>query len=315
MPTLAEYAKLSQTKTQKGVFLTIYTEDQLQKHLQYETMEGNALAYNQELALPTATTVAVGSDLSDTEPTYTQRSTSLARVYVQTPLDRYVLQTRSDVNNQEAITRMGMSKAISRRIAQLTIKGDSAVVGTEFDGLDKMARLFTRMIAMDDGVMDGPGTAETELTLDRLDYAIDQVEPGPPDILLMNKTMRRKLTALARATGSGILSTRIDEFGRQVTVYNDIPIVISDWITNAEQYADASTWPSSTATTIFPVKFGLVKEGFTLMHNGTVLTPDFQNVGIKEKRNENLYRMVVYLGSALWSTKALVALGGIDSAA
>jgi len=314
MPTLSEYAKLSNDLLINGVFEHIVTESQLAEHLNFESFEGNALKYNRENALPTASTYSVGSTWEDTEPTYTAKSASLAIVGVQSPLDRYVLQTRSDQQSQEAVLYAGMAKSLARKIEDLVITGEPETVTTEFEGLDSLCRADTRMMAMDDGVVDGAGAAETELTIDRLDAMIDLVT-GTPDALIMNKTMRRKLTSISRASGSGFLSTERNSFGRRVTYYNDTPIVIDDFITDAEQYNAASTWPSSTATTIYAARFGRENQGHSIIHNGAVMTPDIQNVGIKEKANENLYRMVVYIQAVLWSAKRVAALGGIDSAA
>lgn len=315
MPTLSEYAKLSNSKLEVGVFTNIITADELTVHLQFETMEGNSLLYNRENALPTSDTHVVGDDWDDTEATYTQKTAALAIVGVQSPLDRYALQTRSDEQSQEGILRVGMNKSLGRKISRLVITGEPEATTSEFEGLDSLCRAETRMMAMDDGAVDGPGTAETELTMDRLDAMIDLVEGGLPDALIMNKTMRRKLSSLARSSGSGVLTTELDGFGRQVFRYNTVPIVISDWITNAEEYNDSGTWSSSTATSIFAAVFGKAKEGYTLLHNGSVLTPDFQNIGIKEKKNENLYRMVAYLTAVTYSAKKIAALGGIDSTA
>lgn len=170
------------------------------------------------------------------------------------------------------------------------------------------------MMAMDDGNLDGPGTAETPLTLDRLDAMLDQVEPRDPTVLVMNKTVRRKLTSLSRSSGSGVLGT-IEQFGRKIRTYNDIPIVISDRISNAEQYNDAGTWPSSTATTIFAVVFGEANKGYTILHSGPVLNPDIQELGTSFSANQDEWRMVVYLQAIIYSTKSVCALGGIDSSA
>ncbi len=315
MPTLTEYAKLSNSKLEVGVFENLMTADELTPLLQFETMEGNSLLYNREDALPTSVTHAVGDDWDDTEATYTQKTAVLAIVGVQSPLDRYALQTRSDQQSQEGPHRAGMMKSLGRKIAKLVITGEPESDTTEYEGLDSICRAETRMMAMDDGVVDGPGTAETELTMDRLDAMIDLVEGGLPDALIMNKTLRRKLTSLSRASGSGVLTNELDGFGRQVWRYNGIPIRISDWITNAEEYNDAGTWPSSVASTIFAVQFGKANQGYTLLHNGPVLTPDFQNIGIKERKNENLYRSVAYLTAATYSAKKIAALGGIDSSA
>jgi len=283
--------------------------------LQFESHNGNSLVYNRENALPTAATHAVGDTWNDTEPTFTKKTTTLTIVGVQSPLDRYAMQTRNNVQDQKAVLFSLMSKGLSRKLSQLFIVGEPEATSTEYEGLDSLARSETRMMAMDDGNVDGPGAAETELTVDRLDAMIDQVESGLPDALIMNKTMRRKVTSLSRASGSGVVMDNIELFGHQVRRYNGIPIVITDWISNSEQYNDTSTWPSSTATSIFAVKFGREKQGLTVIHNGDMLGPDIQDIGIKENKNENLYRMVVYLQVVAYSAKMFAALGGIDSAA
>jgi len=316
MATLTEYAKLSNDLVLQGVYENIITTSELAPFLDFMPFEGNSLVYNRENALPTSSTYAVGSTWQDTEPTYTKKTAALTTVGVQSPLDRYALQTRGNVQSQEAALHMSMSKSLIRKIEDLIITGEPEATTTEFEGLDSLCRSETRMMAMDDGVVDGPGTAETELTLDRLDAMIDMVENGLPDVLLMNKTVRRKLTSLCRSTSSsGILVPSMDEFGRQVFRYNTIPIVINDFITNSEQYNDSSTWTSSTATSIFAVKFGEDKQGYTIIHNGPILTPDVQNIGIKENKNENLYRMAVYIQALTFSAKMIAALGGIDSSA
>jgi len=314
MVTLAEFAKLEKSPVNAGVIEEIITANDLMPLLQFKGFEGNAFLYNRESTLGAASTHAVGDTWSDTEPTYTQKTASLAIVGVQHPLDMFIKATRGSVNDQKAVLLKQMAKSLGRKLEQLIITGEPEATSTEFEGLDSLIRSETRMMAMDDGAVDGPGTAETELTIDRLDAMIDLVE-GQVDSLVMNKTMRRKLTSLARASGSGVQLGQIDMFGRQVMTYNGIPVVINDFITNAEQYNDASTWTSSTATTIFALTHGEDKGGYTILHNGSVLTPEIQEIGIKETKNEELYRMVVYLQPIVFSSKMIAALGGIDSAA
>jgi hypothetical protein len=213
------------------------------------------------------------------------------------------------------ILKSKMSKSFGRKLADLVINGDSAVDALEFDGLEKKCRVETRMMAMDDGAVDGPGAAETELTIARLREAIDRVEPGRPDVLLMNKTMRRKLTNLMNSAGSGISLPSIEMFGRRVKTFDDVPIVENDYISNAEQYADSSTWTSSTATTIYAAKFGNDKGGYTLLHNGGFFDVEFQDLGIRKNRNERVYRLIGYPGSVVYEPTSIIGLGGIDSAA
>ena len=61
--------------------------------------------------------------------------------------------------------------------------------------------------------------------------------------------------------------------------------------------------------------FGKAKQGFTIIHNGPVLEPDLQRLGTKFDKNEDVFRLVVYMQALVYSTKKIIALGGIDSAA
>ena len=316
-PVLAQYAKLANDVMVAGVMDELITADFLTAHLMFETMEGNSLLYNRELALPTTSTFQVGSTWTDSDATYTQKSATLKIVGSQSALDLYVRDTRSNVQSQEAVHHAGMLKSFSRKIAQYVIQGEPENVSTEFEGLDSLVRSETRMMAMDDGNVDGPGTAETELTVDRMEAMIDTIDDGKskPDALIMNNTMWRKLTSLSRVAGSGIQLGTIEQFGVRVNTYDSIPVIRTNWITDAEQYNDSSTWPSSTATTLFAVKFGKEKQGYTLLHNGPVLTPQIQDLGIKFDKNERDYRIVGYLAAVTYSSKMVAALGGIDSAA
>tara|TARA_Y100000310_G_scaffold328581_1_gene396930 strand:- start:292 stop:1245 length:954 start_codon:yes stop_codon:yes gene_type:complete len=317
MPTLSEYAKLDISPMEAGIFENIITADFLSNMMQFESMEGNAHLYTRENALATTTTHQVGDTWQDTEPTYTAKSVALTEVGLQSPLDRFALQTRSSVQSQEAALFAGMTKSVMRKLGQYFIQGEPEDVSTQFEGIDSLTRAETRMMAMDDGDLDGPGTNETELTLDRLDAMIDQVDDGQtkPHALVMNTTMRRKLTALSRVAGSGVVMSTIDMFGHKVNTYDGIPIILTNWITNAETYSDSDTWTNSTATSIFALKFGKEAAGYTIMHNGPVLSFDIQKLGIKENKNENLYRIVVYVAAVTWSAKQIAGLGGIDSAA
>ncbi len=315
MPTLAEYQRRSNDQVLVGIYDEIITVDEMIPLLNFRPIEGNSTKYNRESSHPTASVFTVGSTLSDSEPVTTQKTATLKQVYVQTPLDLFAAQTLGNIQSQRAVTFVQMAKAMGAELARLMIKGDSTVTTEEFDGLDKLCRTETRMMAMDDGNVDGPGTVETEATLDRLDAMIDQVKPGRPDALIMNRTMKRKIRNLARSAGSGVMDTDSQLIGRPIERYGLIPIVENDYITNAETYADSGTWTASTATTIFGVKFGEENKGLDIGHSGPVLSPMIQPIGIKDDKNEELFRIVVYLTSLLYSSKSIIALGGIDSTA
>ena len=316
MPTLSEYQKLANDDVTAGIFDNIITASELAPFLQFKSFSGNSLVYNRESTLGAAATHQVGDIWSDTEPTYTQKTASLTTVGIQHPLDRFAMQTVDNVQSQEAVLLSKMSKSIARKLEDLLLNGNSGAVSTEPEGLTSLLISDSRLLMMDDGST--PSTIagdETELTIDRLDAMIDMIELGKPDFLMMNKTMRRKITSLARATGSGVILNSADMFGHQYTLYNGIPIVINDYISNSETYENSGAWGSSSATTIYALKTGEEKQGWTVIHNGAVLDPDIQRLGTKFDKNEDVYRMVVYLNAVLYSAKVCAGLAGIDSAA
>jgi len=314
MTTVAEWNRLQMSYEERGIWTTIYTEDQMVPFLQFKEVDGKSYDYERELTNPTTSTVGDEGEMMDSSMTFVEKSTSLKTTYVQTAVNLKA-QALANKNNPEAVARLKMSKSWGRELSRLVIKGDSSVDSEEFDGLDAYCRDETRMLAMDDGNLDGPGDAETELTIARLRELIDTVEPGLPDALIMNKGMRRKITNLAYAAGGGIELPAIEMFGRRVRTFDDVPIIINDYITDSETYADGATWTSSTATSIFAVKFGEEKEGFTLLHKGGFMSVGVQDLGTRKNRNEKVLRMVGYPGSVVYSPLSIAALGGIDSAA
>jgi hypothetical protein len=316
MPTLSEYEKGDIDPLLIGVYDNIITASELAPFLEFEEHTGVSSNWLRENTLGAASTHQVGDTWVDTEPTRTTKTAKLATVGIQHPLDRMASQTLGSVQSQQALLMTDMTKSLTRKLEDLWVTGNSGSVSTEPEGLTSLLIADTRLLMMDDGST--PGTIagdETELDQDRLDAMIDMVENGSPDVLLMNKTMRRKITSLARQSGSGITLNTMEAHGRQYTTYAGIPIVINDWITNAETYENSGAWASSSATTIFALKLGREKQGFTVLHNGPVLTPDIQELGTKFNKNEDVFRMAVYVQNVIYSAKSCAGLAGIDSEA
>jgi hypothetical protein len=109
------------------------------------------------------------------------------------------------------------AKAASLFFTWCFFKGDSETNPKAFDGLENR---LTGDQVLDMGSSAGGDT----LTLAKLDELIDAVIGGP-DVLFMNKTLRRKVNALVRATGAAI-ETVNDSFGRQINAYAGVPIGI-----------------------------------------------------------------------------------------
>lgn len=90
------------------------------------------------------------------------------------------------------------------------------------------------------------------LTMAMLDELLDQIKPGKPDLLLMSRRMNRWVTALQRASGSGLQMVDAKLFGLQMPSYDTIPILESDWIPDnlpngSSSVLTISTYDQSTA--------------------------------------------------------------------
>jgi len=124
------------------------------------------------------------------------------------------------------------------------INGDESVDPRAFDGLKTRVQVGSSQAVNVNGA----------LSLVALDELIDAVD-GDQKILLMNKKMRRRLSAASRNTSiGGFMSYERDTFGRRVTIYNDTRIVVTD--TNAQNVQIQGFTEASSSTSIYCVAFG-----------------------------------------------------------
>jgi hypothetical protein len=146
------------------------------------------------------------------------------------------------------------------------------------------------------------GTNGATLTLAKLDETIDLIRGGKPDILLMSRRTRRSLTALARASGSGVIEQDRDEFGRMVQFYDGVPIGVNDYIAD-----DATVGTSDDCSTIYALQFG---EGALVGLTGPGgLT--IERVGSLETKDATRVRVKWYVSMALFNQLKLSKLIGV----
>jgi len=124
------------------------------------------------------------------------------------------------------------------------INGDESADPRAFDGLKARVNVGSSQAVNVNGA----------LSLTALDELIDAVD-GDGKILLMNKKMRRRLSAASRNTSiGGFMSYEQDTFGRRVSFYNDARIVVTD--TNAQNVQIQGFTETSSSTSIYCVAFG-----------------------------------------------------------
>ncbi|MBI4308054.1 MAG: phage major capsid protein [Chloroflexi bacterium] len=293
--TLAEASKLSNDVLLAGVIETIVQESPVLQALPFVEVVGNGLTYNQENAAATAGFYDVGDTWAESTPTFTQVTATLKILGGDADVDNFLARTRSNIQDLEAAIIQLKAKAVAYKFEDTFINGDSSADAKSFDGIDKLCAA---------GQTVSMGANGDVLTLDKLDELIDKVKGGKPHLLLMSRRSRRKLSALARATGSGVLVTDRNQFGQMVEFYDGIPVGINDWISDAK-----TVGASADCSTIYALQAG---EGAVagLTAPGGLLV---ERIGSLETKDASRTRVKWYVAAALFNAVKLARLVGVRS--
>jgi len=229
---------LSKDMLQSGIVDTIIRESSVLSVLPFQTIEGNAYTYTVEKALPTVAFRAVNEAYTSSEAQFEQRSENLVILGGDVEMDRFIIQTLSNVNNQMAVQINEKAKAIANTFSKTFFKGSKAVNAKEFDGLDVRIAGTEQEL---DYTTDATGETVDAKMLDGLNLLLDTVRGGA-DVIFLNKRSKRKLLALLQKSDHYIESGS-DQFGRPVTSYAGVPLLTVE----NEILAD---------TDLYAVKFG-----------------------------------------------------------
>lgn len=245
MLTMLESSKLTDNPLQSGVVEIFATNNPVLERMPFVDIQGNSYRYNREGTLPGIAFRGVNESYTESTGMVNPVTEALTICGGDSDYDTFIAATSAE---SRAIHDAMKAKALSLTWFKTFFDGDSASDPREFDGLN--ARLTG------DQVVDA-GTGGAALTLAKLDELIDAVQ-GTPTALLMNKTMRRKVNTLVRASGAAI-ETVSDAFGRQLQAYAGIPIAVveDDASGNAILGFDEDDGSGNPDTTsIYAVRFG-----------------------------------------------------------
>ena len=280
--TLSEWEKLSNDVLLQGVVETIVKDSPTLQVLPFIDIVGNGLTYNVENALMAAAWHAPGDAWAGADenlPLGAQKTATLTILGGDADVDRFIQQTRSNIQDIEAATVELKAKALRHAWEDCFINGDG--LNNKFEGIDKLCQTSAQTV-------DGAGNA---LNLDQIDELVDLVKGGKPNILLMSRRTRRDLNKLMRATGSGV-EVGQDEFGNFVEYYDGIRVGINDWISDTQEYGASSVYSS-----IFAFQVG--EGGLCGCHNGGI---QVEHIGALEGKDATRIRLKWYVSLCLFST-------------
>lgn len=291
--TLAEGAKLSNDVLLEGVVETAIADSPVLQRLPFIEIVGNGLTYNRENVPASADFYAVGDTWSEDTPTFTQVTATLKILGGDADVDHYLARTRNNVQDLEAAVVALKAKAVQQAFDDTFINGDTSGDENAFEGLDRLCAVGQTVSNGDDG---------GALTLAKLDELIDRVRGGKPDMLLMSRRTRRSLTALGRATGSGVVEQDRDAFGRMVQYYDGIPIGVDDYVSDAQTVGE-----SDDCSTVYALQFG--EGGVAGLTGPGGLT--VERVGSLETKDATRIRVKWYVSLALFNELKLARLVGV----
>lgn len=304
--TLVEAAKsaANQGAVLRSSIIEMYARnsDVLQA-LPFDSITGNAMRYNREETLPGVGFRGVNEAYTEDVGVINPVTEPLVIAGGDLDVDKFILATMGD--GQRSV-REGMKvKALAHRWTKAFLKGDSSSDPREFDGMQVRLTGSQKIAA-------GSTANGSALSLAKLDELIDAVDE--PTHLIMNRTMRRRLSAAARlSTVGGYLTYTLDAFGRQVTRYNDLPILVVEQDNDGNDilpFTEAASSGTATATSIYCVSF---REGMlTGIQNGGMQVTD-----LGELQTKPVFRTRVewYAGIALYHAKAAARLWTIGDLA
>ena len=175
---LTEAAKLSTDTLAKGVLETFVQVSPILDRIPLMNIDGNAYAYNEEATLPGVAFRGVNESYTESTGTFNQKSEKLVILGGDADVDRFIQQTRSNVNDQRAEQTTLKVKAISYKFQETFFNGDTDVDTKSFDGLKK--RLTGKQVidAAENGMpILGDSNADIHKFFDKLDELLGAV-PG-----------------------------------------------------------------------------------------------------------------------------------------
>ncbi|MFF3210548.1 major capsid protein [Streptomyces sp. NPDC002886] len=312
--TLPEAAKLSTTDLQRGVIETFVQESSILDRIPLLTIQGNAYAYNEEGTLPGVQFRTVNEAYAESTGTVNQKSESLVILGGDADVDKFIVQTRGNLNDQRAIQTRMKIKAASYKFADTFFNGDTATDAKSFDGLRKRLTGGQVLSAGTNGApIVGAGADDSHKFFDLMDQLVAQV-PGlnsTNGALYANRQVIAKVRSAARRIG-GFEMVREALTGKLVATYNGIPILDpGQTAAGADILPQTETQGSAVdASSIYAVRFGQSEDdrAVTGLTNGGIQVTD---LGELETKPSYRTRIEFYTGLAIFGGRGAARLNGV----
>lgn len=292
--TLEESAKLSQDMLQRGVIETMVRTSAVLEILPFMEIVGNAYAYNQVAELPDVAFRAVNEGYVESGSVFEQKTANLVMLGGDVDVDKFIAQTRGNINDQRAIQTELKAKAVAETFTRTFFHGDVATDPKSFDGLNKFVS-GSQDIAVAD-------TTNGTLTYADLNKLLDAVPYGA-DAIFLSRSCRRIVMNLLQHD-QHYIEVGQDAFGKPVTMYAGVPLrVVEDAVLPAQGIDGADGFE------LYAVKLGAMSDVSGLQNGGIAVT----DIGELETKPVYRTRIEWYCGLAVFNPNSVARLHGIKA--
>lgn len=305
--TLVEASKIAMNRDEiiKATVMELYAKNSdLMQFMPFESISGNAITFNREKTLPTVAFRGVNEAYAEGTGQMDRITESLSIGGGDVDVDTFIVKTSG--MDQRSVQEAMKIKALSLSLTSTFVKGSVITDPKSFDG-------FQTRISGDQKICAGASaTTAAALSLTKLDELIDAVDD--PTHLLMNKATRRRLTAAARtSTVGGYITYSVDAFGRRITQYNDLPILIADkdnTNTDIMPFTETNAAGNAISTSIYCLSFA--ENGAMGLQNDTM---DVRDLGEIDTQPVYRTRIEWFVTLSIMRPKAAARLHSINSGA
>jgi len=249
--TLAQGNMYSTTRLQKYVTDMLTKDDPILLRLPFVSVLGNSLTYDLVATRSGAQFYSVNEEWVESTVVLEQETASLVRLGGDADVDNFLLDTRSDQLDLQGTVLEDKVLAVKEKFLDTFYYGSTALNAKAFNGLHT---LMTSTVY--NTVEEGTGNIGTLLNISNLRAAIDLIVGFKPQLMVMSKNTRRRISTYLDSVGADF-QRGVDEFGRHVRMFDDIPIAVSDHITDTEAVNGTTFNPgvAGAASSIFILTF------------------------------------------------------------
>ena len=299
MPLLvAEAAKLSQEMVERGVIEEIIDRDELFALFPFMKVDGKSYVYHREKTISEGDFLDPYDAVPEGAATFDEITTRLRILAGDVDMDKFLLATQSDTNNQLAIQLAAKAKALGRAFRRTLVIGDNSVNAKQFDGVRVLTPTGNTLVA---------GANGAAVTFSMLDELKDVIKLGA-DCLMMRPGTWRAIRALLRAMGGNDAETvMVPNFSYPVRAFDGTPVIINEFLPG-----DEVAGSSSATCSIYAMRLNEA-DGFHGIYGGDSAGIAVEEIGTIQNKDAVRYRVKWYMGTALKSTQGLARLKGITN--